>query len=256
MRPITALALTIIALSSVAPAQSTHVVNAVCCTFTDVGTGTSTTIIPVNDTIQWIAQSQNHTVTSGTGPSAAGAGSLFNASINPNTPFSRTFTTLGTFPYHCQPHFGNGMTGTIHVLQPATSVAVGTGCNTSTGALTLTANGLPKIGNATFGFTVGTGPAGAAAYLFLSTGTAAATPISTTCSLFLEPVALNALIGLGLTPTGPQTLGAGGTTTFNFPIPQLVNLAGIQGAFQALVLDTAAPGGFAVSNARTFFIGA
>lgn len=90
---------------------ATHFVQQVDMTFSpDVIT------INVGDTVTWQWSSFSHTVTSGTGGAAPGAGSLFDAPLNSFNPtFSRTFTTAGTFPYFCRPHEIMGMTGTVIV---------------------------------------------------------------------------------------------------------------------------------------------
>ena len=65
--------------------------------------------ISAGQTVCWQNTGSNsHTVTSNDGTS-------FNANLGPGTIFSRTFSTAGSFPYHCIPHQASGMTGTITV---------------------------------------------------------------------------------------------------------------------------------------------
>ena len=149
------------------------------------------------------------------------------------------------------------MVGTVYVLPAATSTSVGTGCNSSAGTLALATNSLPKVGNATFGFVLSGGPSGAQGFLFLSGGIAA-TPLAVTptCLAYLDIASLQAFIAAGLTPTGPQLLSAGGSTTFTFNIPLLPSLGGLTVSGQGLVFDGLVPGGLALSNAVTIVVGA
>jgi plastocyanin len=67
----------------------------------------STITVPVNTTITWTNKDEYaHTVTSNTG--------LFDSGpISNNWTYSHTFTTTGTFPYHCKIH--TSMTATVIV---------------------------------------------------------------------------------------------------------------------------------------------
>jgi plastocyanin len=238
-----------------------HMVSSPCCGFTDSVTGTNVTIVPVNTTVQWNKVGATpHTVTNGVNPSDPQAGLLFNGNLaGAVMSFTHLFNQLGTFPYHCSFHFTPpfSMVGTVHVLPPATASSVGTGCASSAGTLTLGVTSLPKVGNAGFGFTVSGGAAGTPAYLYISLGIAASPlQVSGNCFAYLDLVSTQAFITAGITPTGPNTLGAGGTTTFPFPLPLQPGLGGASGAAQVLVFDGAAPGGFALSNAIAVTIGA
>jgi hypothetical protein len=150
----------------------------------------------------------------------------------------------------------SSMTGTVYVLPAASVTTVGTGCATSVGVPVLGTSALPKVGTPTFAFTLSGGPAGAPAYLFLAASAGPPVAVSPFCNALLDLVSLNAFIQAGITPTPPQALGPGGTTSFNFPIPNDPLLGGITGAAQALILDGGAPGGFALSNAVTVVVGA
>jgi plastocyanin len=84
----------------------------------------STVTIHVGDTVQWVWQSSNHTVTSGD-PGTGVADNNFcspsdmNCSTatvsNAGTMYSHTFGHAGNFPYFCIPHRRAGMTGTVTV---------------------------------------------------------------------------------------------------------------------------------------------
>jgi len=75
-----------------------------------------TIAIPVGGTVRWTNVGVSvHTVTSGQGSTAAGAGTEFDAQLNPGATFERTFTTTGSHPYFCRPHESLGMRGTVTV---------------------------------------------------------------------------------------------------------------------------------------------
>jgi plastocyanin len=78
--------------------------------------------VHVGDTVHWVWQDSDHTVTSGTVDSADGAfcspsdvncGS--GVTSGGGATYDHTFATAGTFPYFCQVHGSRGMTGTIRV---------------------------------------------------------------------------------------------------------------------------------------------
>ena len=75
----------------------------------------SVTIHP-GDTVRWEFSSGGHTTTSGNPGMPNG---LWDSGLrNQGAVFTRTFNTVGTFPYFCSPH-GQccGMTGTVNVTQ-------------------------------------------------------------------------------------------------------------------------------------------
>ena len=73
-------------------------------------------VINEGDTVQWDWVQGSHTVTSGTGAAAAGAGSLFDVDSTSAVPtFSFTFDGAGLFDYFCRPHEISGMTGIVRV---------------------------------------------------------------------------------------------------------------------------------------------
>ncbi len=56
-----------------------------------------------------------HTVTSGTGSGAAGAGAKFDKNVAAGKSVSVKFNTVGTVPYFCRPHEAMGMKGVVTV---------------------------------------------------------------------------------------------------------------------------------------------
>jgi plastocyanin len=72
----------------------------------------ATTNIAVNDRVIWTWAGNNHSTTSDTN-------GLWDSLVN-NSPhsFTNTFTSAGTFPYHCTIHVSFGMKGTIVVTAP------------------------------------------------------------------------------------------------------------------------------------------
>ena len=72
----------------------------------------ATTNIAVNDRVIWTWAGNNHSTTSDTN-------GLWDSLVN-NSPhsFTNTFTSAGTFPYHCTIHGSLGMKGTILVASP------------------------------------------------------------------------------------------------------------------------------------------
>jgi len=72
----------------------------------------ATTNIAVNDRVIWTWAGNNHSTTSDTN-------GLWDSLVN-NSPhsFTNTFTSAGTFPYHCTIHVSLGMKGTIIVASP------------------------------------------------------------------------------------------------------------------------------------------
>lgn len=73
-----------------------------------------TVTIAVGDSVtwQWVG-SNSHTVTHGTSPSNLGG--LFDEGPKSSGTFGYRFTSAGSVPYFCIPHFDMGMTGTITV---------------------------------------------------------------------------------------------------------------------------------------------
>ena len=66
--------------------------------------------------IAWIGCSKKSDGGYPNGPSTGGGGTTFNfGPFAASQSVVRTFTTAGTFGYHCNPHRSSGMTGTVQV---------------------------------------------------------------------------------------------------------------------------------------------
>jgi plastocyanin len=79
--------------------------------------------IPVGTTVQWFWTSAGHGVTSGVDGTPDGLFCSPDGTACATAPTSAagatyeyTFTKPGTFPYYCAPHVGDGMKGTIIVV--------------------------------------------------------------------------------------------------------------------------------------------
>ena len=73
--------------------------------------------IAAGDSVTWRWEgSHSHSVTQGTTPNASEDPSrLFDSPIKSSGTFGYRFTSQGTVPYFCRPHFALGMKGTITV---------------------------------------------------------------------------------------------------------------------------------------------
>jgi plastocyanin len=73
--------------------------------------------IAVGDSVTWRFEgSASHTVTEGSGPTDPGP--LFDSGLRNSGTFGYRFTSAGTFQYYCDPHFPQGMVGSITVAGP------------------------------------------------------------------------------------------------------------------------------------------
>jgi len=104
-------------------------------TFADEESGTDTTTVSVGDTVNWRWMSSGHSTTRTDSPEAWDSG-VQDAPFA----FSHTFTTPGTFPYHCTTHQFLGMTGTVVVQAggPTTTTTLPPPACTDAEALTRT----------------------------------------------------------------------------------------------------------------------
>ena len=106
--------------------------------------------IQPGDTVNWVWNANNHTVTSGAPGAPTG---LFNKSGNNGTTFSFTFPNAGRFDYYCIPHGEMGMTGVVNVVaSDATTLAnistrlpVQTGDNALIGGFIITGTQPKKV---------------------------------------------------------------------------------------------------------------
>jgi plastocyanin len=76
------------------------------------------TTIHVGDTVHWVWDTDNHSVTSGTcnGATCTADGKFDSGVHNTGFTFDQTFNSAGTTSYFCSIHGPMGMTGTINVL--------------------------------------------------------------------------------------------------------------------------------------------
>ena len=91
--------------------------------FVDSVSQTSTTTINVGDTVTWMWDDSFHSTTSGACPNGNCApDGMWDSGVRTSLPstFSFTFTTAGTFPYHCSVHL-SFMQGTVIVQQGGTA---------------------------------------------------------------------------------------------------------------------------------------
>jgi len=107
--------------------------------------------IQPGDTVNWVWNANNHTVTSGAPGAPTG---LFNKSGNNGTTFSFTFTNAGKVDYYCIPHGSMGMTGIVNVVAPdatttlaniSTRLPVQTGDNALIGGFIITGTQPKKV---------------------------------------------------------------------------------------------------------------
>jgi plastocyanin len=72
--------------------------------------------IAVGDSVTWRWAGGSHSVTQGTTPDASQDPSrLFDSGVKSSGTFGYRFTSAGTVPYFCRPHFASGMKGTVTV---------------------------------------------------------------------------------------------------------------------------------------------
>jgi plastocyanin len=110
--------------------------------------------IAPGDTVHWVWDESNHTVTSGD-PATGVASNLFGTPLSDTGyEYSFTFPNAGTFDYYCAPHRTMGMTGRITVGGPAsasqplnisTRLRVQSGENVLIGGFILTGNAAKKL---------------------------------------------------------------------------------------------------------------
>jgi plastocyanin len=83
----------------------------------------SSVTINQGDTVHWVWDGNNHSVTSGPVATApAGDGKFPDTGIQfVGHTSDQIFSSAGSYPYFCSVHFGRGMTGTVTVLAPDTA---------------------------------------------------------------------------------------------------------------------------------------
>ena len=97
-------------------AQATHDVTASGMTFSP-----SSITIDIGDTVRWTNTSGTHNVngTTGTFPSNPES---FGNSLGTGWVYKHKFTIAGTYLYHCNQHFGSGMTGSLTVVDATAGI--------------------------------------------------------------------------------------------------------------------------------------
>jgi PKD repeat protein len=85
--------------------------------FTDASSGNSTTTINAGDSVNWVWSGGFHSTTSGSCSGGCTPDGKWDSGVKSSGAFSRTFDTIGSFPYYCTVH-GSMMRGTI-VVQAA-----------------------------------------------------------------------------------------------------------------------------------------
>ncbi len=87
----------------------------------NLATQQDTARIMVGQTVQWVWVNGIHTVTNGVDGLDPNSGTLFNHALDSGAAdlsFSYTFTTAGTYPFHCAYHDYLGMKGVVIVGSP------------------------------------------------------------------------------------------------------------------------------------------
>ena len=125
--------------------------------------------------------------------------------------------------------------GAMLTTQPAAVSAFGSGCPGSAGQPTLRPFGLPSLGNGSYAFDLRTMLAGQAAALVAFGFVGANQQLPGGCTLLLDPVAMQ------------FALASDGFVAVPLAVPDDLGLRGVSILAQGVVLDPAAPAGFAVT---------
>ncbi|HMS18288.1 MAG TPA: hypothetical protein PKA37_15700, partial [Planctomycetota bacterium] len=158
----------------------------------------------------------------------------------PSLPAGMTYSWLGA--HHLQ-----SLAIASGSSQPQIAM-VGMGCAGAGGLTVLSSAQSPFLGNSAFSLTIASGAPMSPSYLFLANALAP-TPafVGAGCAILLEPQSLLIFLGAGLSPLGPLSTDATGSSNFLLPIPATPAFAGSTLAFQAAVLDTTIPIGLTLS---------
>jgi hypothetical protein len=133
---------------------------------------------------------------------------------------------------------------------------VGVGCPGTGGlAPVLSTTQSPYLGNLGFYVDVTSGLPFAPSYLFASLGLSAS-PIGVggNCLVYLDFGTLLALIGAGLTPTGPVFLDFAGAAQIPFPIYPIAGLLGQHVGVQVAIIDAGSSTSFTLTNALDLLV--
>lgn len=98
-------------------AQTTHDVTASGMSFSPANV-----TINVGDTVRWTNTSGTHNVNATTATFPSNPESFGN-SLGTGWVFKHKFTIAGTYLYHCDQHFGSGMSGSVTVIDPTAGIA-------------------------------------------------------------------------------------------------------------------------------------
>ena len=147
--------------------------------------------------------------------------------------------------------------------QPALAVPVGFGCPGSGGlSPTLSASGLPRLGNLSFAVQVAGAGSNLPVHFFWSPQPdPIGTPLGGACLLYLDLAGLVNGISAGLNPLFSTTTTVGGSATLPLPLGPAAVLANLSFSFQAVIIDplgqpTSIPGvGIALTTALDLHVG-
>ncbi|MAG54770.1 MAG: hypothetical protein CMJ83_00610 [Planctomycetes bacterium] len=156
------------------------------------------------------------------------------------------------------PSAANRPTLFVTFTPPSASATInGVGCNVSAIGLpySLTANGLPTLGNASFALNFMDGHANGVATLYVAQGLAIPPlPVGNGCNIYLDIASALGFIASGISPLGPFPLDGLGAFTMPLPLPLDPALIGFTIDGQAISIDPTT-GQSATSNALSLVLG-
>lgn len=189
----------------------------------DFGFNPQSVTIPVGSSIRWTnTGNRNHT-------SASDNGLWNSGTIPPGQTFTRVFTTVGSFPYHCNIH--PAMTGTINVVAISCAANTPTATATATSTPTSTASSTQPATSTSIPSTptvpTATGTSSATATVIPPTGSASptttvippsltSTPSLTSAPIFTHTSTSTSTIAVSSTPTGTAAATFSRTPSFTF----------------------------------------
>jgi plastocyanin len=105
----------------------------------------ATVTINVGDTVTWTDNGSAHSVTSDDGTSFDSSPNCPSTCLANGDTFSHTFSSAGSFGYHCRLH-GSAMTGTVVVQAPATTTSSTTATSSTTTSIVTTTSSTIRVG--------------------------------------------------------------------------------------------------------------